>query len=346
LLRKQATRDSMRLRDELSESMKVEELMDPEKFQKQLRSLRRIDKASWQSISDTYKTAGVTPDLAEKLKSKFIDVQAARRYSKVMKSPPQYMVDDIAEASKEMVFQNDLPDFLAKMEPFFNNPVVKLVVPFYKTPSNVILATLERSPVQALNTKFYQTIKAGGPDADMAISKFMLGNGAMGMMAWGAMGGFGDNVMITGAGPEDLAAQQNLQAMGVMPYTVNFKNDDGSWTGYSYNQLGPHAGLVAMAADLAYFSQHEDDPEVLENLAFAATVGVAQYMTELPMVSGISDISKAFGPEYRTWKDKIGRFTQTLSEKVVSAGLNVAPTVSSASMRTAMCQPRLGSYTS
>jgi hypothetical protein len=86
-----------------------------------------------------------------------------------------------------------------------------------------------------------------------------------------------------------------------------------------------------MAADFAYFAQHEDDPEVLENLAFAATVGVAQYMTDLPMVDGLSDISKAFGPEYRTWKDKIGRFAQTLSEKVVSAGLNVVPTVSSAS---------------
>jgi hypothetical protein len=271
-------------------------------------------------------------DLIEQGKDKtFARDAAARRYADVMENPPESIIADVREGAKEMVFQADLPDFLAKMEPFFNHPLVKLVAPFYKTPSNVILTTLERSPAQLLNPKFYHMIKAGGPEADMAISKFMLGNGAIGMLAWGSMGGFGDNVLITGAGPEDPAAQQNLQAMGIMPYTINFKNEDGSWTGYSYNQLGPHAGLLAIAADLAYFAQHEDDPDVLSDLAFAASAGIALFMAELPMVEGLSDIAKSFGPEQKGMREKFGKAFQTASEKIVSAGLNVVPTVSSAS---------------
>jgi hypothetical protein len=269
-------------------------------------------------------------DLLEQKQTKeFARAAASKRYAEIMQNPPENIITDVREGAKEMVFQGDLPDFLAKMEPFFNHPLVKLIVPFYKTPSNVILQTLERSPAQLVSPKFYQTLKAGGPEADLALSKVALGSSTMGMIAWGAMGGFGDNIIITGAGPSDLAAQQNLQAMGIMPYTINFKDADGNWTGYSYNQLGPEAGVIAMAADFAYYAQHEEDNSVLEGLALAMTLSVAEFMTSLPMVEGIADISKAFGPQQREMKDKLARVVEVASEKAVSAGLNVFPTVSS-----------------
>jgi len=259
----------------------------------------------------------------------FADAQAAKRYATVLRNPPGYIVDDVQKAAKEMVFQGDLPDFLAALEPAFNHPAVKLIVPFYKTPSNVLIAAMERSPAQFFNPKFYQTLKNGGPEADMALSKAVLGSSTFSMLAWGAMGGFGDDIRINGAGPEGLDARRNLQAMGIMPYTVSIKQDDGSWQSYSYAQLGPHAGLMAMAADFAYYSQHEDDPDVLTNLAAAMTIGVAEYMTQLPMVEGISEISKAFGKDYKTWGDKMKRLGETAGERVTSAALNVFPTVSS-----------------
>jgi hypothetical protein len=265
LLRKAATRDSMKLYDDLIQQKKTKE---------------------------------------------FARAAASKRYAEIMENPPEGVIADVREGAKEMVFQGDLPDFLAKMEPFFNHPAVKLVVPFYKTPSNIILQTLERSPAQFVNPKFYQTLKAGGPEADLALSKAALGSSAFGMIAWGAMGGFGDSVMITGGGPSNLAAQQNLQAMG-------------------YNQLGPEAGVIAMAADFAYYAQHEEDNSVLEGLALAMSLSVAEFMTSLPMVEGIADISKAFGPQQREMKDKLARVVEVASEKAVSAGLNVFPTVSS-----------------
>ena len=269
-------------------------------------------------------------DLIDQGKDKaFADAQAAKRYAKILKNPPGYIVDDVQKAAKEMVFQGDLEGMLGKLEPVFNNPVVKLIVPFYKTPTNVILATLERSPTQLLNPKFYQTLKAGGPEADMALSKAVLGSSTIGMFAWAAVGGFGDGFRLNGAGPEDLNARRNLESMGIKPYTISIKQDDGSWESYSYAQLGPHAGLMAIAADLAYYAQHEEDASVLEALAVAATVGVAEYMTQLPMVEGISEISKAFGKDYKTWGDKFKRLGETAGERVTSAGLNIFPTVSS-----------------
>lgn len=269
-------------------------------------------------------------ELIEKGKSlEFANEQASLRYAKIVKSPPEYIVNDVREAAKEMVLQGDLPKFLADMEPFFNNPIVKTVVPFYKAPSNAILLGAERSPLQLLNPKFYQTIKAGGPEADMALSKFTLGSSAMGWLAYSSFGGQNENVRIIGSGPEDLDAMRNMQAMGLMPYTINFRQEDGTWKGYQYNQLGPHALLMAMAADFAYYSQHEDDVEVLNGLAFAATVGVAEFMTQLPMVQGLSDISSAFGKDYKGWESKMDKLKQTLGEKVTSVGLNVIPGVSS-----------------
>lgn len=269
-------------------------------------------------------------DLLEQGKDKaFADAQASLRYAKILKNPPAYMVDDVRQAAKEMVFQGDLPKFLADLEPTFNNPIIKLIVPFYKTPSNVLLQAMERSPAQFVNKKFYQTLKAGGAEADMALSKAVLGSSTFGMLAWAAMGGLNENVRINGSGPEDLDARRNLEAMNIKPYTISFKQEDGSWESYSYAQLGPHAGLMAMAADFAYYSQHEDDPSVLQNLAASMTVGIAEYMTQLPMVEGISEISKAFGKDYPTWADKFKRLGETAGERVTSATLNIFPTVSS-----------------
>jgi hypothetical protein len=270
-------------------------------------------------------------DLIRKGKSvEFADQKAALRYAKVMKSPPEYIVNDVREAAKEMVFQGDLPKFLADLEPFFNNPITKVIVPFYKTPSNVVLAAAERSPLALANPKFYQTIKAGGPEADLALSKFTLGSSAMGWLAYNSFGGGeNENVRIIGSGPEDLDAMRNMQAMGLMPYTINFRQEDGTWKGYQYNQLGPHALLMAMSADFAYYAQHEDDSTILDGLAYAATVGIAEFMTQLPMVEGLSDIASAFGKDHKGWEKKMEKFRQTLGEKVTSVGLNVLPGVSS-----------------
>jgi hypothetical protein len=269
-------------------------------------------------------------DLLEQGKDKaFADAQAAQRYAKILKNPPAYIVDDVRQGAKEMVFQGDLPKFLADLEPAFNHPAVKLIVPFYKTPSNVLLATLERSPIQFGNPKFYQTLKAGGPEADMALSKAVLGSSTFGMLAWAATGGLNENVRINGSGPEDLDARRNLEAMNIKPYTVSFKQDDGSWESYSYAQLGPHAGLMAMAADFAYYMQHEEDASVGEALAMSMTVAVAEYMTQLPMIEGISEITKAFGKEYKTYAEKFKRLGEVAGERVTSATLNIFPTVSS-----------------
>lgn len=278
-------------------------------------------------------------DLLEQGKDKvFANEQAALRYSKILKNPPAYILDDVRQAAKEMVFQGDLPKFLADLEPAFNHPAVKLIVPFYKTPSNVLLATLERSPTQFIGllgkgfgyeSKFYQTLKAGGPEADLALSKAVLGSSTFGMLAWAATGGLNENVRINGSGPEDLDARRNLEMMNIKPYTVSIKQDDGSWESYSYAQLGPHAGLMAMAADFAYYAQHEEDASVLEALGMSMTVAVAEYMTQLPMVEGISEISKAFGKDYKSWGDKMRRLGEVAGERTTSAVLNIFPTVSS-----------------
>lgn len=269
-------------------------------------------------------------DLLEQGKDKaFADAQASLRYAKILKNPPAYIVDDVRQAAKEMVFQGDLPKFLADLEPAFNHPLLKLIVPFYKTPSNVLLQTMERTPLQFANPKFYQILKAGGPDADMALSKAVLGSSTFGMLAWGAMGGLNENVRINGSGPEDLDARRNLEAMNIKPYTISFKQDDGSWESYSFAQLGPHSGLMAMAADFAYYMQHEEDASVGEALAMSMTVAVAEYMTQLPMVEGISEITKAFGKDYKTYAEKFKRLGEVAGERTTSAALNIFPTVSS-----------------
>jgi hypothetical protein len=244
---------------------------------------------------------------------------------RIINSPPQNVIADAQAAAREMTFQKDLGDgFLGGAAQAVSHPVAKLFVPFFKTPTNIAKAVLERTPMQFINPGFYKTIGEGGRPADIALSKVALGSAIMGSMAYMAMGldGSGD-VRIHGAGPVERAAKDAWLRQGNQPYSISIKKEDGTYTNVTYSRFDPLSGVLAMAADFAYYAQHEQNSGVLEDLAMAATMSLSNYILEQPLLQGVNELAAIF--RGNTSEDKAKALHKWLGEKPAGAIMSAVP---------------------
>ena len=93
---------------------------------------------------------------------------------------------------------------------------MKTIVPFSKTPTNIIQQVFDRTlNVYPIYKALKQNIpnnkqgidqggsKQSGQEFDKAMSKLVMGNGLFFGMVMLADGAFGDNIVINGSGPTD-----------------------------------------------------------------------------------------------------------------------------------------------
>lgn len=251
---------------------------------------------------------------------------AATERARILNDPPQNVIKTIEDAAREMTFQKGFEPGspLAGAQAMVSHPLMKLFVPFFKTPTNIAGAILERSPVQLVNPGFYRSVAAGGRDADIAMAKLATGSMIMGSFAYAAMGADNDGaVLIHGQGPSEPQARQAFERKGFLPYSIAIRQDDGSYRSITYSRFDPISGLLGMAADFAYYANHEGDGKVLDDLAIAASMSIVNYMGEQPMVSGLKEIFSAFS--LPNPKDRADKLLQLLGEKATAGAISFAP---------------------
>lgn len=260
--------------------------------------------------------------------------QAALEHANILSEPPVSIMKTAKQAAREMTFQNDVDGLLGGLQGIASHPAAKLFVPFYRTPTNIVKQTLARTPLPLVSSRVRAQIKAGGRDADMALARMSLGSLIMAGFAGASMGldDPDERLIIVGKGPKNPKSRQAMQRIGIQPYSLNFKiyNDDGTWTGkyrsMTFSRLDPMSGLLAMSADFAYYAQYEDDSGTLDNLAMAATGGIADYTLSLPFLQGVQELSSVFRSEEKMTEAAF----ELAAKKLTDAGLSLIPSVSSA----------------
>jgi len=255
---------------------------------------------------------------------------AAVEYVRVLENPDQSAMATARDAAKELTFQGDLDGFAGEMQGFMSHPLVKIFgAAFFKTPVNVLNEVALRSPISLLYPSVRRDLMAGGKQADLAMARIATGSSMMAAFAYMGSGlHTPDNqVIIMGAGPTDPQARQAMERLGLMPHTINFKMDDGTYRGVTYSRLDPLSGLLAMAADYAYYAQYEDDNSVLENITVASGLGLYNYAMQQPFLQGVSDLTAILNnSDPRVGFEQAQKF---FAERATTAALQVIPTVSS-----------------
>jgi len=222
-------------------------------------------------------------------------------------------------------FQGELGPLAGYFNKMFSHPIMKIWVPFFKTPTNIVKETMQRTPFGLVGSGFLTEVRKGGAAADAAIGRMIFGTGVFATVASMATGEMINGFMITGAAPKDKNAAAAWRRNGWQAYAFNVRQSDGTWKSYDYGRLAPVAGVFAMAADYAHYSQYAESDSELEDLFMNAGQGMYNIMSELPMLQGIFSITELTGSEHQGFEKKFDRAWQLLTKQITGAAITSIP---------------------
>lgn len=255
---------------------------------------------------------------------------AKERASELLANPTDEMLDQSFDYARYLTFQRPLGDGLAgKLSRMTqDHPTLKAVLPFIRTPTNLIKFTAERSPLAPFVKEWRQDIAAGGARRDLAIAKVMIGSGVGAVIAELAAQG-----VVTGSVPSDENKRRLLMASGWQPYSIKLGD-----TYYSYKRLDPFAMTFGTAADIATMGENMGEDRDEKAALYAATV--VSNLASRTWLSGITDALDAIKDPERYSGNFIKRLIGAATVPTGSAQLTrvVDPTMRET--------PDIGSYMS
>lgn len=195
-------------------------------------------------------------------------------------NPPSDMDRSAAEFAQRGTFTSELPPNLKTLQKIVNNPFVKVVVPFFKTPANIGLEVVERTPFAPLSSRWREDMAKGGMHRDMAMAKMTLGSALLATFGSMAIDG-----TFTGRGPERKADRDAWMRDGKRPYSMKIGDSY-----YSYSGLEPIGALMAIASDYAEYANNSDDDSAINEVFIGASFGIYSYLSEQPYMQGAADV--------------------------------------------------------
>ena len=199
-----------------------------------------------------------------------------------------------------------------------NIPMLKFVLPFVRTPANILSFALERTP-------FAASVKIPGTDTVMSfpglrsealsLREGMKSNDPLlraqttGKLITSVttLGLFMDMVtnnnnifpVVTGAGPRDDRQRNMLEQTGWRPYSIKMGD-----TYYSYKRLDPIATLLGISADMNEMMKESDqyDEEGVEILFMATATALARNVSNKSFLAGVQMWSEAMNDPDRFGK--------------------------------------------
>ena len=217
-------------------------------------------------------------DLSQGNKEKFSEL-----YQEFLNNPTDSMMKAARREADYRTFQSELGQagkFVQRAtNEFF---LARYILPFVKTPFNLIKYAAERSPLPMLSDRWRAEIKAGGRQRNEALAKLTLGGSIAGTIATKALEG-----MVTGSGPTDPEERSALMATGWQPYS--FKIGD---TYYPYGRLDPFGTTIGVVADLVTMKDYMTDEEY-EKAAALIPFSVATNLAEKTYLQGATNLFEA-----------------------------------------------------
>lgn len=249
---------------------------------------------------DNLVKSGISPDDASK--------QSQQLVADLLANPTADIDEAAKAASRTVTFTRELETSLQGIQRAAQNPLIKMFVPFVRTPTNIALEAMARTPgLNFASPRFWGDFNAGGIRRDQAMARVTLG----GALIYGA-GTYALEGRITGYGPMRNEDKQALEGTGWQQFSLVFDKADvdpdtlaefeqitsvkyGPDKVYvSYAGLEPLGTLLAIAATSGEYSMMTPGGEDMEKIAMGGALGVYQYLGDQPMLQGFSEIMKVF----------------------------------------------------
>ena len=204
---------------------------------------------------------------------------AAERIAELTANPTDEMIAKAFDYARYITFTRPLGPTASKVSQITTEvPALKLILPFVRTPTNLIKFSLERSPLAPVLKEWRKEVSAGGARRDLALARATVGSGVGAMVANLAQQG-----LVTGGPPSDRNKGGLMRANGWQPYSIKIGDRY-----YSYLRLDPFASTLGVAADLATAEEGMTDNE-REHGAALLTVSIIKNLASKTWLSGITD---------------------------------------------------------
>jgi len=203
----------------------------------------------------------------------------AKRIVDLIENPTEELHLAASDVARVQTFTNPLGESGQKVQQLANShPVLKLMLPFVRTPVNIVKFVGVRSPLAPFAKSFRADIDAGGARRDMALSRMSLGSLIMLGTVPLAMDG-----TITGPGPTSKSARDALRRQGWQPNSIKVGDKY-----YSYNRLDPIGMFLGLTAEVTEVMKYAND-EDRDSIATAIVIAVAKNVTSKTYLRGLSD---------------------------------------------------------
>lgn len=228
------------------------------------------------------------------------------RMQDIKNNPPDDISMEAFDAARYQTFTNDLGKIGTKLQTAINsNYATKFVIPFVRTPTNILKYTFERTPLALASSAIRADIRAGGTRAATAQARIALGSTLLMMGGQMALSG-----RVTGNGSLNENQKKIARQSGWQPYSIKIGDRY-----YAYNRLEPLGTLLGLGADIAEMSGGLDADEQ-ENVILAASMALAKNMASKTYLSGVFDFMAAFDD---------GNFHSDIDKYVVNQSFTFAP---------------------
>lgn len=262
-----------------------------------------------------FKTIGYRMELnAQALRQATRDVNAGivpadglkARIAELLEHPPEHLRMAATDQALYQTFTNTpgkVAQSLQKLTATY--PGLKVILPFVRTPANIMRYTFERTPLAPLMSHVRADVAAGGARRDLALARMATGTMVMLSAADMAMSG-----QVSGGGPVNPKEKAALLRTGWQPYSVKVGD---RW--YAYNRLDPVGSLLGMSSDLVevLVNTDADDPNYeAEEAAVAMVASIGANVMNKTYLSGLSDFFEAMADPRRKSESFAQRFAGSL----------------------------------
>lgn len=211
--------------------------------------------------------------------------ELTKRVSELISAPTDEMLAKAESVAKEYTFTNDPGPISAGISRILGNvPLLRLLVPFVQTPTNLAVYQARRSALGIFSPRNISDIAKGGIPRREAVARLTVGAG-LSLGAITSVMNLGDN--ITGAAPTDKGAKDLFYASGKKPYAIKVGN---RWV--QYNRFQP-IGLYLTQAVGVRDALVSKDSKTAGNLFTSLVATTAKGLADLPFVSGVSGVIEA-----------------------------------------------------
>lgn len=269
-----------------------------------------------------FKSVGYRMELhAQALRQAMLEMHAGhipeegvpQRMADLIENPPENIKLAAVDSATYQTFTQAPGDFAKAVLSLTNRfPMLKLILPFVKTPANIMKFTFERTPLAPLMKTFQQNIAAGGARRDLALAQ--MGLGTMVQLATVDLALSG---RISGSGTTEKGTKQAMQRDGWQPYSIKFGN---RW--YSFNRLDPLGSQLGMAADVVdslrnmqHDALNEDDTQ---KLGVALALSLAGNVINKTYLSGLSSMFEAMSDPQQYGDKALNRLAGSFVPSIVA----------------------------